>query len=90
VKVIDYTNTGFGLLVKHSPHWLKECNYKPDRHKIGMIVDRAFYKDSVNGVMCWPIVRWEGLPMGHACHPCHIVPWRKRELDKAKWVEVEG
>ena len=89
MKVCDFTNTEFGLLVKHSPHWVKESNDKPDRHKIGMVVERRFYAEKLSGVLCWPVVQWEGSPMGHACHPANIVPYRKRERDKVRWKEIQ-
>jgi len=90
MKVCDFTNSEFGMVVKHSPHWVKESNYAPDRHKIGIIVDRKFYKDEVAGVICFPSVHWEGSVTDFACHPANIVPYRKRQRDRIKWVEVSG
>lgn len=89
MKVCDFRNTKFGMLVKHSPHWVKECNYpKTSRHKIGLVVDRKFYADATAGAVCHPVVHWEGEVMGHVCHPANVVPYRKRERDYIPWIEV--
>lgn len=76
------------MMVKHSPHWVKESNYPPDRHKIGVIVDRTFHEDKVAGVVCFPSVHWEGAVTDSVCHPANIVPYRKKERDKIEWIEI--
>ena len=88
MQVVDFRNTEFGLLVKYSPHWIKECNYKPNANKIGMVTAVAFYKDATGRIICWPIIQWEGSPTGFACHPSNVIPWRKRQLQKANWIEI--
>ena len=81
MTVLNFTKCEFSLLVKYSPHYIKEgCVKKnsPERSKIGMIVEKRFYMSEDNKrAICFPSVRWEGEVTDYACHPANIVPYRK-------------
>ena len=89
MKVRNFTNSGFGMLVIHSEHYNENrCVKRNERKLIGVIVDKKFYDDPINGIICYPVVHWENSVMGHSCHPANIKPFRKN-ID-LPWVEVDN
>jgi hypothetical protein len=87
--VVDFRGDTWGVLVKHSPHWHKEINYRPHKHRLGMITGHKFFQDSTGKTICWPVVHWEGDVMGHLCHPVLIVPYRKKDQRRLRTIEME-
>jgi len=90
MKVCNFTNTQYGMLVKYSSHWYRESGQKVGRIKIGMIVDRTFYTDRNNSqlAVCWPVVQWEGNVSSLPVHPANIVPYRQENMKKIGWIEI--
>lgn len=90
MKVIDFRNAPFGMLVTYSDHWNTErCVKKGKPKKIGIMTDRKFYQDDVSGIIVtWPIVFWEGEVMATWCHPANIAPYRKNVMNPIKYIEV--
>lgn len=86
VEIIDFRDIPIGTLVKYSDHAIKEMG--ADKKKIGLIVDKDFYEDTNRRVVCWPIIHWEGYPMGHLCHPVNAIPHRKKQAKYAKRITI--
>lgn len=80
MKILDFTDCGFGLLVTHSKHFNKEHCIKSRKKDIGIIIDKSFYSDKKGGAVCWPSVRWEGSVTESLCHPINVIPYRKHNL----------
>jgi len=89
MKIVNFTDYPIGTLVKHSKHWMKESGYKPDVNKIGILVGKSFFNDSLSGIVCWPDIHWENAPMSHLCHPVNVTPFRKTN-HPLRWIEIAG
>ena len=87
VEIVDFRDIPIGTLVKYSDHAIKEIF--ADKKMIGMIVDKNFYEDANRRVVCWPIIHWEGSPMGFSCHPIHVIPYRKNMAKYAHRITIE-
>jgi hypothetical protein len=90
MNTYNFTKAPFGMLVKHSPHYLKNrCVKGKERRKIGLMVGRKFYEDKIVGVVCWPVVHWEGEVMEHSCHPVNVEPYRKSHRKQLGKIKIE-
>lgn len=90
MKVVDFNRFRSGLLVTRSNHWNKElCVKSNKRREIGIMVDKRFYANKLNGTSCYPVIHWEGGSVGSTTHPANAVPFRKSDLKRATYVEIE-
>lgn len=79
MQVLDFTQAQSGALVTRSEHWLLErCGAQEGQ--LGVMVERKFYLDSHNTLICWPVIHWEGEVMATICHPSNAAPYRDHEL----------
>lgn len=91
MKVIDFRPLRSGTLVRRSPHYFKSrsCGKShPDRKQVGIITGLKFFPDAVAGVICYPVIQWEGQASDSMTHPANAVPARARV--KRVYVEVAG
>jgi len=80
MKALDFKGTSTGMLVTRSEHWNRERCVKPGTEpQLGMIVGHEFFVDKVCGVVCFPIIHWEGQVGGSMTHPANAVPYREKD-----------
>jgi hypothetical protein len=80
MDVIDFRLIPVGTLVKRSAHWHKEhCRPKGhyERRQIGVITNLKFFADKIAGVVCYPVIHWEGGVMSSMVHPANVALYRK-------------
>ena len=86
LEILDYTNSGFGLMVKRSDFWKTErCQNK--NGQLGIIVDKKFYQDEKGSVICWPVIHWEGEVSDSTTHPVNVKPYRAHKLPTIEMYE---
>jgi hypothetical protein len=69
-----------GTVVRRSPHYFKSRGTPkdhPDRTQVGIVTDHKFFPDPVSGVICFPVIHWEGGVMDTMTHPSLAVPFRR-------------
>lgn len=89
MRVIDFRDVRTGTLVKRSTHWRKSRGSNPyEQRQIGIITDKSFFEDKVAGVVCYPIVHWEGAPSDSMCHPANVRLYRKPKAPP-RMVEID-
>lgn len=76
----DFTDAGFGLLVKRSAHQRQQHFVPQDAPDVfGIMVGRDF-NDEEGRAVCYPRVHWEGEVNDTACHPANVEPVRPHAL----------
>lgn len=91
MKVIDFRTVKTGSLVRRSPHYFKSRatpKSHSDRTQLGIVTELRFFPDPVSGVICFPIIHWEGGVMSSMTHPSLAVPARRGA--PRVYVEVAG
>lgn len=96
MQVLDFTKSGFGMVVVRSEHYKKEHFVKKGaKRQLGIIVGKNFYQDTDDKgnedkgqVVCWPIIHWEGAVMESTCHPANVTPYRKHNLPSFEMIDA--
>ena len=91
MRVIDFSVLKTGALVRRSPYYFKSRGTPknhPDRTQLGIVMALRFFPDPVSGVICFPIIHWEGGGMDSMTHPSLAVPFRRTVA--RVYVEVGG
>ena len=92
MRVIDFRNIKTGTLVKRSTHWFKEHGGRKvgsyESRQIGVITGHKFFEDKVAGVVCYPIVHWEGAVMDSMTHPANVALYRQPAVP-LQWIEID-
>lgn len=80
MKILDFSGAASGTLVKRSAHQRAQLCIPADAEDVfGIMVGKEFY-DSEFGVICYPVVHWEGQASESVCHPINVEPVRAHEL----------
>ena len=82
MRVRNFRKAKTGTLVIHNT-----------KKKIGILADITFVNDydddeNIIGVICYPYVHWEGEIMPEMCHPIHVEPMRKRDMQIISFVNI--
>jgi len=91
MKVVDFRTLRSGTLVRRSAHYFKSRSHgkdHPDRKQLGIVTGAKFFEDEIAGVICYPIIHWEGSVSDSMTHPSLAVPARRGVA--VKYVEVAG
>ncbi|MDO8416531.1 MAG: hypothetical protein Q7S87_10000 [Agitococcus sp.] len=78
LKIADFTNAPFGLLVARSPHYC--LNRGAEQEQRGIVVERTFFQDAKGQAICWPRIHWEGSVSDALCHPINAVAFRPEQV----------
>jgi len=87
---LDYTEAGFGLLVKRSAHFKEQsCIPANQPDELGIVVGKTFHEE--NGqVICYPEVHWEGKASSSTNHPMNVTPYREHNLKEIVFTPVQA
>ena len=66
----DYANASNGMVV----------TYKHTR-QIGIVIERNYHRDSMDRLVCWPKILWEGTTIAKNTHPMYVRPYRNRKRE---------
>lgn len=80
MRVINFRNVKIGTLVTRSAHWNREHGINSRKKEIGIITDLKFFTDKVAGVVCYPVIHWEGGIMASMTHPVNVNFYRKQAV----------
>lgn len=80
MKALDFKRAKTGMVVTRSEHWNRERCVKPGTEpQLGVIVGHEFFDDKLCGVVCFPVIHWEGESTGSVTHPANVVPYREKD-----------
>lgn len=80
MQFLDFSEAGFGLLVKRSAHQREQLCMPPDANEVyGIMIDKEFVEEEGSAI-CYPIVHWEGHVAERMCHPINVEPVRSHTL----------
>lgn len=93
ITALDFSKAPSGMLVKRSPHQVKElCLKGKKKNQIGIVTGFKFYEDDAkSAIVCEPEVYWEGELFSKGVHPVNVVPYRKSvRLPEITFVEGDA